>query len=113
MFLHRAVLGAGPCGRASLCPKMRNRMRNSLEAWRGHAGYTLPIDTNTRTKQMLSRRFAKLAAAFLCALTLALPFAPVGHAQAAVTDPNPIQIPITAVVPIQVCGNIVPLPGCT
>jgi hypothetical protein len=60
---------------------------------------------------MRTRRFAKLAATIVFAVAVALSFAPAANAEELAPSPG-VQIPITAVTPIQTCGNIVPLPGC-
>jgi hypothetical protein len=74
---------------------------------------------------MITRRLAKLASAIVFAFALALSFAPAANAEEPIPSPNVVQIPITAVVPIQTCNNNVAVgvigvavdaltqPGCT
>jgi hypothetical protein len=54
---------------------------------------------------MITRRLAKLATAIAFAFALALSFAPAANAEEPIPSPGIVQIPITAVTPIQVCNN--------
>jgi hypothetical protein len=54
---------------------------------------------------MITRRLAKLASAIAFAVALALSFAPAANAEEPTPSPGVVQIPITAVAPIQVCNN--------